>query len=235
MDRIQIPSPNFAPRKPDTKVRFLILHYTACDLDLSLKILTDGQSSNPVSAHYLIHEDGTLYQLVDEKMSAWHAGVSAWGPYESLNTWSIGIELVNPGHGSHYRPFPPPQMATLLALGQDIQKRHAIKSQYVLGHADIAPLRKSDPGELLDWQALARVGLGIYAPPNGTCVNLSTLETQALLRAIGYHVPLSGECDPLTSAALKAFCYRCAPQHLCDPWSGAVLSALARYQNFIHT
>lgn len=230
MDRIQIPSPNFAPRKPGTSVRFLILHYTACDLDLSLRILTDGHSSNPVSAHYLIHEDGTLYQLVDEDMSAWHAGVSAWGPYEGLNTWSIGIELVNPGHGPHYRPFAPAQMSTLLALGQDICKRHSIEPCYVLGHADIAPLRKSDPGEYLDWQTLASARLGIHVTPNGTCAHLTPFEAQELLRVVGYHVPLSGERDALTTAALKAFCYRCAPEYVSNPWAEEVLATLVRYR-----
>ena len=133
----------------------------------------------------------------------------------------------------HYRPFSPPQMATLLDLGQDICKRHSIDPQHVLGHADIAPLRKSDPGEYLDWQTLAHARLGICVTPNTDCANLSPLETQQLLRAVGYHVPLSGERDALTTAALKAFCYRCAPQFLSDPWAGEVLATLRRYKKII--
>ena len=227
-------SPNCAPRKEGTCVRFLIVHYTVCDLDLTLKILTDGTSPRPVSAHYVIAEDGEIFQLVPEEMAAWHAGASHWGSYEGLNTWSIGIELVNPGHGPAYRPYPEAQTKALIALGEDIQQRHSIPAYHVLGHADIAPMRKSDPGELLDWERLARHGLGCHVPFEEQGMLLDEEAAQDLLREIGYHVPPSGERDHGTTAALRAFAYRCAPLCIEDPWDPRVLATLSAYHAHIH-
>jgi N-acetylmuramoyl-L-alanine amidase len=102
----RITSPNYEPRPADQSVKFLIIHYTECDLALALKLLTDGQAEHRISAHYVIDENGDVYHLVDEKNIAWHAGQSYWSGKTSLNRCSIGIELVNPGHGQNYRPFP---------------------------------------------------------------------------------------------------------------------------------
>src|SRR3546814_843107 len=109
-EAISYPSPNYAERLPGSSIDYLILHYTACNLEMSLKILTDCMSANPVSAHYVIDETGVIYHLVDEAYQAWHAGISYWKGKEKLNTWSIGIELVNPGHGPYYATFPAVKM-----------------------------------------------------------------------------------------------------------------------------
>lgn len=158
-----IPSPNFDERPNDANIEFLIIHYTACDLELSLKILTDGASPNCVSSHYLIDESGEIYHLVDEEKRAWHAGISAWRHYQGINAFSLGIELVNPGYGPHYRPYSTQQMASLIKLSRELMVRHPIRKEYVLGHADVAPLRKIDPGSFFDWKALFTAGIGIYA------------------------------------------------------------------------
>ncbi|MBA4118091.1 MAG: N-acetylmuramoyl-L-alanine amidase [Candidatus Puniceispirillum sp.] len=227
-------SPNCAPRKDGTCVRFLIIHYTACDLAETLRILTDGVGPRPVSAHYVIAEDGEIFQLVPEEMAAWHAGTSYWGAYEGLNTWSIGIELVNPGHGPRYHPFPEAQTKALLELGEDIQERHSIPAYHVLGHADIAPTRKSDPGELLDWARLASRGLGCHVPFEETPLSIDEEGCQELLRGIGYHVHVTGERDEQTTAALRAFAYRCAPRCIHDPWDGRVMATLSSYHARVH-
>lgn len=158
MHKIWKPSPNFDPRPEGASIEFLIIHYTACDFDLSLKILTQEGSQNPVSAHYLISEEGEVFQLVDESMRAWHAGQSAWREYKGINAYSIGIELVNLGNA----PYSPRQMEALINLTHDIQKRHAIRAEFVLGHSDIAPMRKIDPGIFFDWQHLCKSGIGRY-------------------------------------------------------------------------
>ncbi|MBA4749485.1 MAG: N-acetylmuramoyl-L-alanine amidase [Alphaproteobacteria bacterium] len=228
MELRRVPSPNFAPRAPGSRPVFLILHYTACDLALSLKILTDGQTNNPVSSHYLIAEDGTVFLLVDEEMSAWHAGLSSWGGYieGSLNTWSIGIELVN--FGNH--PYTEAQYQSLLTLCPAIQMRHQISPFHVLGHADIAPLRKSDPGHHLDWGRLAERGIGVQ--PQASIHSQGPLEIrtlQILLARIGYKVTPSGTMDPETSASLRAFCQRCAPTHLHNTFCPEVMAFLDAY------
>src|SRR3546814_9814920 len=107
-----------------------------------------------------VDEDGTVYRLVAEERRAWHAGVSAWRGARDVNSRSIGIELVNPGHEWGYRPFPEPQMAALIELARGILARHPIPARNVVGHSDVAPARKCDPGELFDWQRLAAAGIG---------------------------------------------------------------------------
>lgn len=206
---IDYPSPNQSERLPGSSIEYLIIHYTGCGLETSLKILTDAASNHPVSAHYVIGETGQIYQLVSEDRLAWHAGLSYWQNKERLNTWSIGIELINPGHGPLYTLFPKAQMESLLELSHQILIRHQIPLQHVLGHSDIAPGRKVDPGELFDWQWLAQNGVGLYPPlKTGLPENLEiseTLTTQKLLRDIGYHIPISGVLDPHTLNVIKAF------------------------------
>ncbi len=134
----------------------IVIHYTG------MKMAEDAlqRLCNPaaeVSAHYMIDEDGSIYRLVAEDKRAWHAGVSEWDGITDINSVSIGIELVNPGHEFGYREFPPAQMEALAALCKDIVSRHEIKT--VLGHSDVAPSRKQDPGELFDWNWLAGQGI----------------------------------------------------------------------------
>ncbi len=158
---VQQPSPNFDARDPNSPVDMLVLHYTGMSSGKeALARLTDIE--HQVSAHYLIEEDGRIYQLVDEAHRAWHAGVSYWRGQRNINTRSIGIELVNPGHAYGYRAFPESQMAALEALALNILSRHAIPPRNVVGHSDVAPTRKEDPGELFDWRSLAAKGIGLW-------------------------------------------------------------------------
>jgi len=145
---IDMPSPNFGPRRGGP-VDMLILHYTGMNsAEDALARLCDPAAE--VSAHYLIDQRGIIYRLVDEQCRAWHAGIACWAGETDINNRSIGIELVNPGHEFGYEPFPPRQMAALIALGQAIVERHPIPPWRVLGHSDVAPARKTDPGELFD-------------------------------------------------------------------------------------
>ncbi len=149
-------SPNFNERIGYDAAVMIVLHYTGMQsAEAALKKLCDPAAE--VSAHYVIDEDGTTYQLVDENKRAWHAGVSEWNGETDINSASIGIELVNPGHEFGYREFPPAQMESLATLCKDIMSRHDIGS--ILGHSDIAPGRKQDPGELFDWVWLAKAGV----------------------------------------------------------------------------
>lgn len=141
----------------------LILHYTGMwSAEDALARLCDAEAK--VSAHYLIDEAGQVYALVDEGMRAWHAGVSSWAGEQDVNSRAIGIELANKGHDLGYHDFPEAQMAALEELARDIVARHRIPAFRVLGHSDVAPTRKVDPGERFDWRRLARAGIGLYPP-----------------------------------------------------------------------
>ncbi|HGM6755676.1 TPA: N-acetylmuramoyl-L-alanine amidase [Serratia marcescens] len=154
----------------DQRIRFLVMHYTAEDFHSSLKTLTDEH----VSAHYLLpahpqRERGkpTVYRLVPEAMRAWHAGASAWRGRSNLNDTSIGIEIVNKGFirsmlFTHWQPYTAEQIAVLIPLSRDIIQRYGIQPQDVVGHSDIAPQRKQDPGPLFPWRQLAQAGIGAW-------------------------------------------------------------------------
>lgn len=152
---------NFNARPMDP-ISMLVLHYTGMrTAEEAIIRLCDPASQ--VSAHYVVDEDGTIYQLVEEEMRAWHAGVSYWRGRENINDISIGIEIVNPGHEFGYRPFPRVQMEAVAMLSHDICQRHpAIEARNVVGHSDIAPARKEDPGEMFDWAWLASQGVGLW-------------------------------------------------------------------------
>lgn len=170
LDIISRPSPNFNDRPAGGDVKYLILHYTGMGTGQeALERLCDAEAQ--VSAHYLVEEDGRIFSLVSEDKRAWHAGASAWEQDRDINGLSIGIELVNPGHDQpgykgDYRSFPKPQMTSLTNLCQSILSRHEIKPWHILGHSDVAPLRKIDPGELFDWRGLAQSGIGVWPDPN---------------------------------------------------------------------
>jgi N-acetylmuramoyl-L-alanine amidase len=165
-------------------VDMLVLHYTGMPDEASARArLTDPAAE--VSAHYLVSEDGAVTRLVPEERRAWHAGVSHWRGHEALNARSIGIEIVNPGHDWGYRDFPALQMGAVSALCRDILARHPVPARNVVAHSDIAPDRKRDPGELFDWEGLARDGVGLWPPPwQGTAPDAG--DAPALLARIGY-------------------------------------------------
>jgi len=157
----ETPSPNWNERQ--LPVSMVVLHYTGMQsADAALARLCD--ESAQVSAHYLIEEDGTVHRLVREDRRAWHAGKSCWRGITDVNSASVGIELVNPGHEFGYRPFPDAQMEALLPLLSQIVQRHDIPRANVVGHSDVAPARKEDPGELFDWDLLAAHRLALKVP-----------------------------------------------------------------------
>lgn len=154
-------SPNHDARPKGMPVDMLVLHYTGMRTsDAALARLCDPEAK--VSAHYTIDRAGCIYRLVPEDRRAWHAGQSYWAGETNINGRSIGIELVNPGHEFGYEPFPDAQVASLIALCKAILDRHPIPSYRVLGHSDVAPARKIDPGELFPWSALAAEGIGLW-------------------------------------------------------------------------
>jgi len=208
LNMTSLPSVNFGERAVDVPLQYIVLHYTGMPTGQSaLDLLCDANAENRVSAHYMIEEDGHIFQLVDESKRAWHAGKSFWRDTTDLNSASIGIELVNPGHEFGYRDFPSQQIAALKELMHDIIKRHNLSAETApIGHSDIAPDRKADPGERFPWKELAKNGLGIWPSPQPSDYNpMSDAETQTLLRAIGYHCPETGIYDRVTRAAILAF------------------------------
>jgi N-acetylmuramoyl-L-alanine amidase len=158
---IDAPSPNFDMRA--LPVTMIVLHYTGMESgEAAIARLRDPEAK--VSAHYLVEEDGTIVRMVAEKDRAWHAGRSHWREIKDVNSASVGIEIVNPGHEFGYRPFTQAQMSSLIPLVADIKERHGITRGNVVGHSDIAPARKQDPGELFNWHALARLRLALPRP-----------------------------------------------------------------------
>jgi N-acetylmuramoyl-L-alanine amidase len=201
------PSPNHGPRPTPGRIDLLILHYTGMEsAAAALDRLCDPQAA--VSAHYLVEEDGAVRQLVEEAQRAWHAGRGFWAGAMNINDRSIGIELVNPGHEHGYRPFPEAQLAALETLCRAILMRHPIAPERVLGHSDIAPERKADPGELFPWERLAKSGIGLWPDFAAGDTRLGAEDIRAVQRClarIGYDARASGKLDAATRAILTAF------------------------------
>lgn len=204
MPILERPSPNHNARAAGKPIDILLLHYTGMpSREHALARLRDPAAK--VSAHYLIDETGCVYRLVPEERRAWHAGVAFWAGERDINSRSIGIELVNPGHAFGYRPFPPLQMNALAELAQDILQRHAIPQARVLGHSDVAPARKVDPGERFDWAWLAGREVGVW-PENYSPIPLpDTLTLQRHLADYGYDIPETGIAGTRTQAVIAAF------------------------------
>ncbi|SDC85109.1 N-acetylmuramoyl-L-alanine amidase [Sphingomonas sp. YR710] len=161
---IDCPSPNHDERT--LPISMVVLHYTGMqDASSAIERLTDPAAK--VSSHYVVAEDGQVLRLVPEPLRAWHAGKSFWRGITDVNSASVGIEIVNPGHEFGYRPFPRAQMDSVVPLVADIVRRYSIAPINVVGHSDIAPQRKDDPGELFDWEMLAKVGLALARPRKG--------------------------------------------------------------------
>jgi N-acetylmuramoyl-L-alanine amidase len=207
------------------RVKFIVLHYTVSDKPSSVKILTQQQ----VSAHYLVTDDSepVIYGLVPETEMAWHAGVSSWKGYTNLNTSSVGIEIVNPGwkdtpQGRMYYPFPQSQIDALVPLVRDIAQRYHVPPENVIGHSDIAPGRKQDPGPLFPWQRLAAEGLAIWPDATRVAAVRPVFDAQLpditwfqrKLAAFGYGVTQSCLFDQQTLGALQSFQSRFRPANL---------------------
>ncbi|NQV83292.1 MAG: N-acetylmuramoyl-L-alanine amidase [Rhodospirillales bacterium] len=202
----------------------LVIHYTGMQ---SAFVALDRLCSPAakVSAHYLIDEDGQVAPLVDEYKRAWHAGVAVWRGETDINARSIGVELVNPGHEFGYRNFPEIQMAALVDLATGIFARHPIAPRNVVGHSDVAPARKTDPGELFDWAALAQAGIGLW-PGDGEPLGVDEAQVLEWLAVYGYDTSnsaqaitafqrhfrpqtLDGRADAETAGRLKALLVLC--------------------------
>ena len=225
-------SPNQDGRGEPARVDMLVLHYTGMQSGAAaIERLCDPAAK--VSSHYVVEEDGTVWRLVPDNRRAWHAGVSCWEGGRELNFVSLGIEIVNPGHEWGYRPFPETQMAAVEALCRELVARHRIPAHRVVGHSDIAPERKADPGELFDWPRLARAGIGIWPEPaedharqrgRGVGVVARAAALGSLAR-IGYEV-VPGNEQP----ALAAFQRRFRPER----WDGRLDAETASRLGEVH-
>lgn len=192
------PSPNFDERK--APVEMLVLHYTGMETaQKALDRLRDPAAK--VSAHYVIDEDGEIYSLVAEDKRAWHAGVSLWNGKTDINSRSVGIEIVNPGHEFGYRPFPDEQIQSIIELSKEIIKHYALLDKNIVGHSDIAPSRKKDPGELFPWEKLSENGIGLWTDDFA----VPEKSVSEMLSAIGYDTTDE-------QAALTAFQRRFYPE-----------------------
>jgi N-acetylmuramoyl-L-alanine amidase len=210
MNAIDAPSPNFEPRK--TPPDMIVLHYTGMPTgEAALNRLRDPAAK--VSSHYLVEEDGRVFRLVPEERRAWHAGISSWKGDHDINGRSIGVEIVNPGHEFGYRAFPEAQVAAVIELVADIRSRWTVEDGFIVGHSDVAPDRKDDPGELFPWKRLAEAGHGLWAePPAAPGLPLGEGEEgagvfalQAGFTRLGYDCAPSGKFDTHTTAVVTAF------------------------------
>jgi N-acetylmuramoyl-L-alanine amidase len=208
-----IPSPNFGERTPGRAIDMIVLHYTGMP-DVEGAIARLCTSGTEVSAHYIVLEDGRIVQCVPEAKRAWHAGVSAWAGEEDVNSCSVGIEIVNRGHDWGYPEFPLRQIAAVIALCRGIMLRRNVPAHRVLGHSDVAPARKKDPGEKFPWHSLANSGVGHWVQPapvvRGDALMLGAISDdvqnlQMALAKYGYNVPVTGKYDGATMEVVTAF------------------------------
>ncbi len=155
-------SPNFDVKKRKlNQIKFIIFHYTGMKKEMdAMKKLTNYKSK--VSCHYFIKKNGDIIKLIPDLYIAWHAGVSSWKNYKFLNKNSIGIEISNPGHNFHYKKFGKKQITSIINLSKFLKKKYKIKSEYFLGHSDISPDRKKDPGENFPWEYLSKKKIGVW-------------------------------------------------------------------------
>lgn len=251
---MKTPSPNHTARKP----RAIILHYTAGSTDASLKWLT---TPNTVSAHYCLTPEGEIHQLVREQDRAWHSGKAFWRGHQDINSESIGIEIVGfgfdgehvpndcerdhliqvPGSSKHWFPFTAQQIERASTLIGDIQTRYNIPPHMILGHSDVAPGRKVDPGPLFPWEGLYRnYGLGAWPdfdrPLN--CVNIpqdvSAQWVQKHLRDYGYGINITGEFDHQTTMTLQAFQMHFRPSNISGQTDEETITILAHLVDQYH-
>lgn len=234
----------YTSENQDSRVQYLVIHFTDEDFASSLRTLT-VTSTRPVSAHYLVRDDPPIvYRLVDESRRSWHAGASSWQGQTQLNSASIGIEIVNLGdRGSTpeqrvWHPYPPAQVDAVVALVKDIVHRHQIRPDRVVGHSDIAPQRKVDPGPLFPWKRLADEGL-IEWPDAAMVAQRRAVFEQALpdvewfqqkLARVGYAVPRNGDLDEPTVNVITVFQMKYRPARhdgMPDAETAAILDVLA--------
>lgn len=208
-----IASPNHGERVNGVTPDMIILHYTGMSTeDSALSWLCNGESQ--VSSHYFVREDGAISQLVPEARRAWHAGKSSWGGQEDINSRSIGIEIANAGHPGGLPEFPTAQIEAVIQLCQDCGKRWSIAPEMVLGHSDIAPIRKVDPGEKFPWDLLSQQGVGHWVEPAAIAggrffqrgdAGQPVEALQSMLSLYGYGIEITGRYDEATEGVVTAF------------------------------
>ncbi len=210
-----VPSPNLDERMDGRAPDMILLHYTGMQSgEAALARLTTAASK--VSSHYVVFEDGRIVQCVPEDRRAWHAGESSWAGETDINSRAIGIEIVNPGHEFGYHNFPLRQIAAVISLCKSIiTRRGPISAGRILGHSDVAPSRKQDPGEKFPWELLSESGIGhwVRAAPldlDGNALNPgdrgdAVVRLQRTLASYGYGIAESGSYDDATSDVIKAF------------------------------
>ena len=220
MKIISKPSPNFE-LKAKRRIKYIIIHYTNLpSTQASLKHLLNKR--NKVSAHYLLDQIGKIYSLVNEKDIAWHAGISSWKADKLLNKKSIGIELQNTGTAGNYEKFPNQQISQLEKLILELQNKYNISNANILGHSDISPDRKIDPGPKFPWQRLFKNGIGLMPKtyPSKSKKNTTSNEIknlQILLKKFGYNLKVNGFMDKQTLLVLYAFQSHYCPNELSVP------------------
>jgi len=223
MECVAAPSPNFDARPKDTPIDILLLHYTGMETGAAAVARLCDPAAR-VSAHYTVDEDGAVFAHVPEEHRAWHAGAAYWAGARDINARSIGIEIVNPGHEFGYRSFPDAQIESAIELALDIFSRHAIPAARVLGHSDVAPARKMDPGELFPWGKLALAGIGLWPQTRKAKLAVSFEDG---LRAFGYG--LRPDMDVPAETVITAFQRHFRPARIdgvADRECEAILAAL---------
>lgn len=213
-------SVNFDNRPEGSILDKLIIHYTEVSFSDALTLLTKP-SERPVSSHYLIHKNGTIFELLDPKFRAWHAGESYWDGQISINNSSIGIELDNNGQEA----FPDRQIESLIILAKNLISHYNLKQEYILGHSDIACHRKSDPGQLFPWQELAKNNIGLYFEPEIDCEKESEDSFYDLLKSYGYNMQYPNE-------AIKAFNEHYCKFHNSNEWDKKSISIAKKLVNY---
>ena len=203
-------SPNHGERRGVERPDILLLHYTGMQ-DAHEALAKLCEQGSDVSAHYVAFEDGEIVQCVPEARRAWHAGEASWAGETDINSRSIGIEIANPGHYWDYRDFPEPQVAAVVALARDIVVRNRIRPERVLGHSDVAPARKQDPGEKFPWERLAAAGVGLWVAPAPITDDRDCADRGCAARrpgaaaAYGYGIAPTGVEDAQTRDVVTAF------------------------------
>jgi N-acetylmuramoyl-L-alanine amidase len=209
----RIYSPNFNKKSRAKKsIKLIIIHYTGMQSE-SESLIRLCSPKHKVSSHFVINQNGTIHRLVNDNKVAWHAGKSCWGKYKNLNKNSIGIEMVNKGHKYGYNEFKKKQISSLIRVCKDLIKKYKIKKKYIVGHSDIAPLRKKDPGEKFPWDKLAKKNIGIWHSYKnnylkkfrGTDILKKKYKKQFIknLTNIGYYFP--NKKKSISEKVIKAF------------------------------
>jgi N-acetylmuramoyl-L-alanine amidase len=231
-----VASPNFGERAQNRPPDMVVIHYTGMP---TAQAAFDRLASplHQVSCHYVVTEEGRIVQMVPEKLRAWHAGEGSWNGEEDINSSSIGIEIVNPGHDAGYPDFPKRQIAAVTALCRSILRRRVIRADRILAHSDVAPSRKRDPGEKFPWMILHRSGVGHWVEPapivagpefeQGDSGN-AVQSFQTSLREYGYGVPTDGVFDPVTRDVVIAFQRHFRPERFDGKMDSSTLVTLRR-------